>query len=132
MIILFHKNIACHLVNQWLTRRVRVPSGPHKAFKKLKAFFLKLMIMQYFVYILKSDKSDVFYKGYTTDLSRRLFEHNNGLSRYTSDKGPWKLIYFKEFETKKEALIEELRLKKLNRRSIEKIILEFNHDNSLS
>ena len=37
-------------------------------------------------------------------------------------KGPWVLVYSKAFGTKKEALVEELRLKKLNRKSIETLI----------
>ncbi|WP_165355308.1 GIY-YIG nuclease family protein [Flavobacterium petrolei] len=53
------------------------------------------------------------------------FEHNNDLSRYTSRKSPWILVYFKEFETKTEALKEELRLKKLNVASIERLVSNF-------
>ncbi len=32
--------------------------------------------------------------------------HNDNKSRYTSNKGPWEVVYSKGFETKKEALIE--------------------------
>jgi putative endonuclease len=35
------------------------------------------------------------------------------------------LVYFKEFETKTEALKEELRLKKLNVASIERLLSSF-------
>jgi predicted GIY-YIG superfamily endonuclease len=45
------------------------------------------------------------------------------LSKYTCNKGPWELVYSNAFESKKEALIEELRLKKLNRKSIESLIM---------
>jgi putative endonuclease len=75
----------------------------------------------YWVYILKNQVS-IYYKGYTTDLDKRLNEHNSGLSRYTSNKGPWFIVYSKIFETKKEALIEEMRIKRLNVKSIENLI----------
>ena len=75
----------------------------------------------YWVYILKNHEG-IYYKGYTTDLDKRLIEHNSGLSRYTSNKGPWLIVYSKIFENKKEALIEEKRIKRLNVKSIENLI----------
>jgi putative endonuclease len=51
--------------------------------------------------------------------------HNSGKSPYTSRANDWHLVYFATFETKKEALIEEKRLKKLNVASIERIISTF-------
>ena len=53
---------------------------------------------------------------------KRLENHLSGKSKYTSTKTDWVLVYCKEFEIKKDALIEEKRLKKLNRASIEKLI----------
>ena len=75
----------------------------------------------YWVYILKNQEG-IYYKGYTTDLDKRLIEHNSDLSRYTSNKGPWLIVYSKIFENKKEALIEEKRIKRLNVKSIENLI----------
>ena len=57
----------------------------------------------YFVYIIYGPTQDLYYKGYTENLSKRLMEHNEGFSRYTSTKGPWMLVYQKMFETKREA-----------------------------
>jgi putative endonuclease len=78
----------------------------------------------YYVYIIYSKDFDVYYKGFSENVAQRLLYHNENRSRYTSNKGIWKLVYSKAkaFETKKEALIEELRLKKLNRKSIEVLI----------
>ncbi|ESU24554.1 Excinuclease ABC, C subunit [Flavobacterium enshiense DK69] len=76
----------------------------------------------FYVYILYSAESDIYYKGYTTNIERRLEEHNSEKSNFTASKGVWILVYSKEFETKKEALIEEKRLKKLNRKSIERLL----------
>ena len=33
------------------------------------------------------------YVGYTTDLRRRLKEHQNNLGHWTKNRGPWQLIY---------------------------------------
>ena len=79
----------------------------------------------HFVYIIYSSANDIFYKGYTTDVEQRILYHNKNKSRYTANKGPWKLVFTKQFVSKKDALIEEKRLKKLNRRSIEKLISEY-------
>lgn len=82
----------------------------------------------YFVYIIYCPTQDLYYKGYTENLSRRQMEHNEGFSRYTSTKGPWTLVYQKMFETKREALIEEKRIKKLNRESVLRLIANQNMD----
>ena len=76
----------------------------------------------YYVYIIYSKDFDLYYKGFSENILQRLLYHNENRSRYTSNKGPWELVYSKGFETKKEALTEELRLKKLNRKSIENLI----------
>jgi len=70
----------------------------------------------FFVYLLQSQQDQSFYIGYTTDLERRLSEHNEGLSRYTKVKRPWKLMYSEFFDTKSEALKREIFLKKQRNR----------------
>ena len=76
----------------------------------------------YYVYIIYSAAFDVYYKGFTEFPELRLEEHNSNKSRYTAGKGPWSLVYLQKFETKKDALVEEKRIKGLNRRSLEKLI----------
>jgi putative endonuclease len=66
----------------------------------------------FYVYILKSLKDGTYYKGFTEDYKKRLEEHNSGLSRFTSGKLPWQLIYVEAHSTKKDALIREKKLKK--------------------
>jgi len=80
----------------------------------------------YTVYILYSHSSDVYYKGVTTDLPKRLYEHQNNLSRYTKNKGPWQLVWTSAFFVKRDALVEELRIKKLNHTSLLKLIENWN------
>jgi putative endonuclease len=65
----------------------------------------------YYVYILKSVSSGELYKGSTSDLKRRVYEHNIGHSTFTRSNGPWKLIYYECFSSKKDARIEEIFLK---------------------
>ena len=68
--------------------------------------------MNYFVYIIQSLADSSFYIGYTSNIELRLKKHNNGLSRYTSKKLPWKLVYSESFNNKSEAIKRERFLKK--------------------
>jgi len=70
--------------------------------------------MGWFVYIIQSEKDGTYYKGSSEDPLRRLVEHNSGMSRYTSGKLPWKLVYVEELGSKKEMLIRERKLKRGN------------------
>ena len=69
----------------------------------------------YYVYILESLIDGDFYKGYTSDYIKRVEQHNNGESDFTKTKMPWRLVFLQAFETKKEALIQEKKLKKCNK-----------------
>lgn len=76
----------------------------------------------YYVYILYSPSRDIYYKGFSEDVEKRLTYHINSKGKYTSSTEDWKIVYVQSFESKTLALIEEKRLKKLNRVSIEKLI----------
>ncbi len=65
----------------------------------------------YYTYILKSSKSQTFYVGYSSDVKKRLFEHNSGLSAATKPFIPWTLSFYAAFETEKLAKDFELYLK---------------------
>jgi putative endonuclease len=71
--------------------------------------------MTYYVYILESLLDGTMYKGYSCDYINRLNEHNAGLSKYTSRKLPWKLIYTEGCANKTAALIREKQLKRANK-----------------
>lgn len=78
--------------------------------------------MKYHVYILEcSDYT--FYTGYTTDLNRRLLEHNSSKlgAKYTKGRRPVFLKYSKEFETLSKALKFECYLKTLSREDKKKL-----------
>ncbi|MCF8284286.1 MAG: GIY-YIG nuclease family protein [Sphingobacteriales bacterium] len=85
--------------------------------------------MGYFVYILKSTNSVDYYKGFTENPENRLIQHNSDECKTTVRKGPWEMVYLKEFATKRDALIEERRIKKLNRFSLEKLITSDSNNN---
>ena len=66
----------------------------------------------YYVYILKSHKTGHLYKGFTTDLEKRLDEHNNQKTIHTDKTdGPFKLIWHCTFSDKLKALSFEKYLK---------------------
>ena len=65
----------------------------------------------YYVYILWSSKSKIFYSGYSENLRKRLEEHNKGLSKTTAPHRPWKIVFYATFESKKLAKDFELYLK---------------------
>lgn len=70
----------------------------------------------YYLYILKcSDKT--LYAGITTDLKRRVVEHNSTKlgAKYTSSRRPVKLVYSRRFNNRSVAAKEEARIKKLKR-----------------
>lgn len=65
----------------------------------------------YFVYILQSLIDKSFYVGSTKDLEFRLKEHNNKRSKYSSSKGPWKIVWYGAFGNKQRAYEFEKYLK---------------------
>lgn len=69
----------------------------------------------YRVYLLQC-ADDTFYTGITTDLERRLKEHNQGTaSKYTRCRLPVSLIYWEPAENRSAATKRELEIKKWQR-----------------
>ena len=56
-----------------------------------------------YVYILTSVKDDKLYVGCTYDLRKRIREHNEGTSFSTKGRTPFKLTYYEEYPTRKDA-----------------------------
>jgi len=67
-------------------------------------------------YLIKSEIDSSFYCGITSDVKRRLAEHNQGKLKNTSSKKPWKLVYYKMHTDYQEARKHEKWLKKKNRK----------------
>ena len=65
----------------------------------------------FFVYIIYSSSLDKYYIGYTTDLTKRLYEHNTGISAYTSKAADWVLKYQESFQEREMAMKREKEIK---------------------
>jgi predicted GIY-YIG superfamily endonuclease len=70
-----------------------------------------LILMLFYVYILRSKKDNSKYIGVTANLKRRLQEHNSGLVKYSSPKRPYILIWYCVFPDKMKAYNFETYLK---------------------
>jgi len=66
---------------------------------------------KYYVYILESETTGKLYIGQTNNPEKRLLDHNRGASTYTKNKGHWRRIYLKEFESRTESILLEKTLK---------------------
>ncbi|MDP3740841.1 MAG: GIY-YIG nuclease family protein [bacterium] len=63
----------------------------------------------WYVYVLESKKNKRLYTGSTSDLKRRLSEHNSKKGgEYTSRAGPYKLIFYEAYIDKRDAVKAEL------------------------
>ncbi|MGN0395892.1 MAG: GIY-YIG nuclease family protein [Coprococcus sp.] len=79
-----------------------------------------------YVYIVKcSDGS--YYTGWTTNLEKRLKEHNTGErgAKYTRGRRPVTLVYYEEYETSNEARSREWHIKQMTRNEKEKLVFGF-------
>lgn len=70
----------------------------------------------YYVYILASGPNGTLYTGMSNDLSRRVYEHREGLVEGFAKKyGIKRLVYFEQFPTAADAIHREKRIKKYPR-----------------
>ena len=65
----------------------------------------------YYVYLLKSVDEDIYYLGFTSDLKRRVYEHNNNLGCKTTKGKSWVLIYYEAYQIENLARVRERQLK---------------------
>jgi putative endonuclease len=81
--------------------------------------------MWYFYVVKCNDNS--FYAGVTTNLNRRINEHNISSkgAKYTKTRRPVKLIFFQEVGGRSEAQQIEASFKKLNRKQKEEFIIKY-------
>jgi putative endonuclease len=71
----------------------------------------------WFVYMLQSTVTQKLYTGITTDLGRRLHEHNTSKKGAKSTRAgrPWIMVYCTRVASKSAALRREIEIKKLPR-----------------
>ena len=79
--------------------------------------------MSWFLYVVQCSDGSL-YTGVTTDIERRIREHNGSKrgAKYTRGRRPVKLIYVKDCRDRFEALREERKFKSLSRKEKLKII----------
>jgi putative endonuclease len=65
-----------------------------------------------FVYIIKSPRANKHYVGSTTNLRKRLMDHNSGNGgKFTSLHRPWELVCYKSCANEQEARLVEKKIK---------------------
>jgi len=82
--------------------------------------------MSIYVYILKCDDG-LFYVGLTSDLDRRLIQHNTGYFKgsFTKSRLPVKLVYWEKHSDKYKAALREKEIKNWRREKKIKLIKSF-------
>jgi putative endonuclease len=70
----------------------------------------------YYVYIIESLESKRYYIGQTNNLKARIERHNNGRNLSTKAYLPWELKWWKEYETRAEAIMIEKKIKGIKKR----------------
>ncbi len=81
----------------------------------------------YYVYIVECSDG-TFYTGYTTNIDRRLNEHNYSIkkaAKYTRSRRPVTLKYIEKFKSMSAALKREYQIKKLSRVKKKELIDKF-------
>lgn len=77
----------------------------------------------YYVYMVRC-ADDTLYTGITTELERRIDEHNHSErgAKYTQSRRPVELVYYESYPSRSEASKREYHIKKRMRRE-EKLLL---------
>ena len=82
----------------------------------------KTVVRGWFVYIVRCSNRTL-YTGVTTDVARRIKEHNSGRgARYTRAFGPVVLVWSRKSRTRSSALKTECRIKRLSREKKEALV----------
>ncbi|HEX7401005.1 MAG TPA: GIY-YIG nuclease family protein [candidate division Zixibacteria bacterium] len=69
------------------------------------------MNQKFFTYVLKSERDGHLYVGLTSNLKRRVEEHNKGKVRSTKSRKPLRVVYYEEYEDKTSGRKREIFLK---------------------
>ena len=97
--------------------------GSQKTIDKLLPHFYTKVMKEYYVYILANKTNSVLYIGVTNDLTRRVFEHKNGLvDGFTKKYKVHKLVYYETTTDVNIALNREKELKSWIRARKNKLI----------
>jgi putative endonuclease len=76
----------------------------------------------HYVYVLRCS-DDSLYTGYTTDVERRVAEHDAGDgAKYTRGRTPVELVHVEEFDSKSAAMRREHEIKGFSRARKERLV----------
>jgi len=76
----------------------------------------------HYVYVVEC-ADDTLYTGYTTDLQRRVREHDEGNgAKYTRGRTPVELVHAESFDSKSAAMSREHEIKSLSRAAKERLV----------
>ena len=76
----------------------------------------------HYVYVLRC-ADDTLYTGYTTDVQRRVAEHDAGEgAKYTRGRTPVELVHVETFDSKSAAMSREYEIKQYARAEKERLI----------
>jgi len=79
-------------------------------------------VSDHYVYVLEC-ADGTFYTGYTTDVERRVAEHDAGEgAKYTRGRTPVELVYRERFDSQSAAMSREYELKQLSRSQKERLV----------
>ena len=75
------------------------------------------------VYVLFSELDKQLYVGYTSNIDKRLSEHNKGLNLSTKNRRPFKLIFLEYYLFKEDAKYREVYFKSSRGKRMLKLML---------
>jgi putative endonuclease len=89
--------------------------------------FFNHLTMNFFVYIIYSEKLDAFYIGQTMDIDQRIREHNQVFFKNssTSKSDDWKLFFSLKCTSRKQAILIERHIKRMRSRKYYSDLLKF-------
>jgi len=78
----------------------------------------------HYTYVLKSQKKEWIYIGFTSNLRRRLAEHKKGLSKSTKPYRPIELVFYEAYKSKSDAKKREEYFKTTRGKRVLKLMLQ--------
>lgn len=94
-----------------------------RLYQKTCVIYNNDMKQQWFVYMLRCS-DDSLYTGITTDINRRVIEHNSASqgAKYTRNRRPVNVVFQETYPDRSQASQREFEIKKLSRKEKEQLL----------
>ena len=107
-------------------RAAVAPRSPPAGSGDVRPTYLRALrptaVSEHFVYVIECADGS-FYTGYTTDVERRVAEHDAGEgAKYTRGRTPVELVHVEAYATRSAAMGREYELKQLSRSEKERLV----------